>query len=304
MATRVVHGGISGPLREALTECAASGLSGLLLVTGDPGGVIHLVDGGVAAIQTPGAPSAEVILLRSHRVSEATWDTAFAASAANGAPMSAELVARSAVGAGELEALLRTALADAMFVLASGLVEECRPQPGPVDCLLPLDPAAEADLLLAEAARRVRVLAGLRGFAGSERDRVIVARRVRRPPGPPPGHSVDEILALADGRRTARDIAFALGRGVYATMLQLAQLRQAGVLTAAPPGPATADEMASNRAHTSADQSDAPGELPQRRKGLPLPRRTPDTGAGLRRAAPHRLLRPRSGRNADPDGTE
>lgn len=35
------------------------------------------------------------------------------------------------------------------------------------------------------------------------------------------GDGQDEILALADGRRTTRDIAFALGRGVYATTLPL-----------------------------------------------------------------------------------
>lgn len=35
------------------------------------------------------------------------------------------------------------------------------------------------------------------------------------------GDGQDEILALADGRRMTRDIAFALGRGVYATTLPL-----------------------------------------------------------------------------------
>jgi hypothetical protein len=295
MAIRGVDDGLSGALREALTECAASNLSGLLLVAGDPGGVIHLAEGGVAAIQTPGAPSAEVILLRSHRVSEATWDTAFAASAASGAPMSAELLGRTAVGAGELEALLRIALADAMFMLASGLVEECRPQPGPVDCLLPLEPSAEADLLLDEAARRVRVLASRHG-AGREHDRILAVRDTRRAVAVP-GRNVEEILALADGRRTARDIAFALGHGVYATMLQLAELREAGVITTVAPAPAVAgDELAAIRA-SALPQLDAPAGLPRRRKGQ---WRGPETSV-LRRGAAQRLLRQRSERNADPD---
>ena len=47
-------------------------------------------------------------------------------------PMSGELVSRELAGAGELEALLRTALADAMFALASGTVEDYRAGPGPV----------------------------------------------------------------------------------------------------------------------------------------------------------------------------
>lgn len=290
-----------GPLRTALTAYAASGLSGVLRVTGDPGGVIHLDGGGVAAIQTPGAPSAEVILLRSGRVSDTGWDAAFASSAANSRSMSAELVADAVVGAGELEAVLWTALADAMFVLASGHVEECEPQPGQVDCLLPLTPAADADLLLAEAARRVRVLATTDGIAGWHLDRFIAVPVAKRPGKQHPGGR-DEIVALADGRRTPRDIAFASGHGVYATVLELARLREAGVLTVVPSGPASARRELTSPAP---EQADAPVELPRRSRGMPvLPRRTVDNRTATGRAAPHRLLGPRSGGNASPPGTE
>ena len=121
--------------------CAAAGMSGVLRVTGDPGGAIHLTDGRVVAIETPGAPSPEVLLLRSHRVTESGWDEAFAAAAASSGRMSAELTRRELVGSGELEGLLRTALADAMFVLASGTVEEYRAESEPVDCVLTLTQA-------------------------------------------------------------------------------------------------------------------------------------------------------------------
>jgi hypothetical protein len=327
--------GLSAPLRQALTECAATRLSGMLLVGGDPGGVVHLANGAIAAIQTPGAPGAEVILLRSHRVSEADWDVAFAAAASNGRPMGEELVARGAVGTGELEALLWVTLADAMFVLASGLVEECKPQPGPVDCLLPLIPGAEAVVLLGEAARRMEVLAAQSGpvqpgpgpvqlgtgqpepvqpgpvqpwMAARSRDRFVAARGARR--SRRLGHGQDEILAMADGRRTARDIAFALGHGVYATMLQLARMREAGVLATVPLSPlaplAESASAQSAAAQSVLDQSarDQPGalaELPQRRRGLPvLPRRTADEQTAASKPMPYRLLRPRQGRNSDP----
>jgi hypothetical protein len=59
--------------------CAAAGMSGALRVTGNPGGAIYFADGLVVAIETPGAPSPEVLLLRSHRVTESGWDAAFAA---------------------------------------------------------------------------------------------------------------------------------------------------------------------------------------------------------------------------------
>ena len=89
MNTTESEDGSVGPLREALTVCAAAGMSGILRVTGDPGGAIHICDGLVAAIDTPGAPGPEVLLLRSHRVSESGWDEAFAAAAArNSVPSS------------------------------------------------------------------------------------------------------------------------------------------------------------------------------------------------------------------------
>jgi len=80
----------------------------------------------------------------------------------------------------------------------------------------------------AELVRRELVGAGLPALPG--RDRTVAAAGAVRP-GVRLGEGQDEILALADGRRTARDVAFALGRGVYATMLQLTRMRQAGLLT-------------------------------------------------------------------------
>jgi len=283
--------------------CAAAGMSGVLRVTGDPGGAIHLADGSVAAIETPGAPSPEVLLLRSHRVSESAWDTAFATAAAAGGPMGAELVRREIVGAGELEGLLRTALADAMFVLASGTVEEYRAEPEPADAVLPLRPGAAADVLLAEASRRIRVLAALP--ARHDRDRIVAAAGAARP-GVRLGEGQDEILALADGRRTARDMAFALGRGVYATLLQLARMHQAGLLATVSSradgadGPPGADERERGGVPPVASalprrQRDAPGS-----PSSPTPPRRPwQAGRAPELRAPLGLLRPRAARDAN-----
>ena len=115
---------------------------------------------------------------------------------------------------------MRTTVADAMFVLASGTIEEYRAEPEPVDVFLPLEPGTEAGMLLAEAVRRMRVLALLPAPNG--RDWIMAARDAARP-GVRLTEGQGETLALADGRCTARDVAFALGRGVYATMLQLAR---------------------------------------------------------------------------------
>jgi hypothetical protein len=287
-----------GPLREALTVCAMSGTSGVLRITGDPGGTIHLAGGLVTAIETAGAPGGEVLLLRSRRVSESAWDAAFSAAVAAGRAMSTELIARKIVGTGELEALLLTALADAMFVLASGTVEEYRAEPGPPGSVLALEPGAEADELLAEATRRIKVLAAL-PFPLAYRWERLIAVPGAAGPGVRMSQEHEEILALADGRRTARDLAFALGRGVYATTLQLARMHQDGLLV--PRSAQVPSRGARQEGRPASDAEPAPGGLPRRARGL--------LGAAMRAAPPRRaydgraplgLLRPRSGRDAAP----
>ena len=304
MGTQEPASGASGPprsLRQALRDCAAEGLSGVLEVTGEPGGTIYFSGGGVVAIETPGAPGPEVILLRSGRIPEPGWAAAFATAAAGGGggggALGPELVARDLIGVGELEAVLRIALADAMFVLSGGQVATCQAEPGAVDGQLALEPPAEVGWLLAEASRRMRVLALLPGLVEHDRDRMAAAPGAV-PPGVILGHGQDEILALANGRRTPRDMAFALGRGVYATTLQLVHMYGAGLLvtashravTPAGPAPASRPAMASGRGPRAPEP---PGALPVRRQSRAQPERDGDPDAGT--DLPLRLLRPRSG---------
>jgi hypothetical protein len=279
-----------GPLGAALADCASAGFSGVLHVIGAPGGTIHLVEGSVAAIETPWSPSAEVILLRSGRVPEADWEAAFAAAAVARGHLRGELVRRGLVGAGELEALLRVAAADAMFALAAGFVDTCRAEAGALECGLPLEPAADPSWLLAEALRRLRVLAAFPGPPLQARERVMAAPGAPWP-GSGPGDGRGEILFLADGRRTVRDLAFALGHGLYVTMLRLARMRAEGLLApAAPPEPGSGGRppgAAGSAGETAAG-------LPRRQKDREI--QSPQ-GAGLgNRPLPgvRRLLRPRT----------
>jgi hypothetical protein len=293
-------------LCESLAKSAADGLTGVLQVVGDPGGTIYLTDGEVVGVKTPGAPSLEVIVLRSGRIPDDGWDAAFAA-AAGGTAMTAELVARGLIGAGELEALLRAAVADALFVLACGYVDQCRVETGPVAVLLPLDPPAEVGWLLAEAERRMNVLAAIPGLTGYQRARVEPAPEVVTA-GAVLGGGRDELLALANGRRTPRDLAFALGRGVYATTLELGRMQHEGLLVttshrAAPPLPAPPRASTAPASLAPADPGADPGAadepasdgdqgghgLPRRRRGR---HSEPDAGADMSMLL--RLLRPRS----------
>jgi hypothetical protein len=218
-----------GPLEQALRECEAVRFSGALHVIGAPGGLICLVEGAVAAIETPWSPSPEVVLLRSGRVTPADWEAAYTAATVARRPMSHELVSRGLVGAGELEAVLRTALADAMFAFAAGFVDTCRAEAGALDFEMPIEPGAEAHWLVAEALRRVQVLADLPATPLHARTRVTAVPQATRPEAI--RHDGDAVaLALIDGRRTIRDLAFARGRGLYATMLEVARMRRDGLI--------------------------------------------------------------------------
>lgn len=106
---------------------------------------------------------------------------------------------------------------------------------------------------------------------------------------------------MADGRRTTRDIAFALGRGVYATRPRLARMYQTGLVVT---GTFRAEKP----------QADArPSRPPSRRERLvmamltrrtrSLPPQTRRHGASGRAAGPPPpvgLLWPRAARDPDP----
>ena len=292
-----------GPLDEALRDCGAAGFSGVLHVIGAPGGTVYLTAGRVTAIETPWSPSPEVILLRSGRVPEADWEAAFTAAAVARGPMRGELIGRGLVGTGELEALLRTALADAMFAFAAGFVDTCRTEASALDYQLPLEPATGAGWLVAEALRRTQVLAAFPGPPMRARERLTVVPGSVRP-GTLLGGGRDEVLALADGRRTIRDLAFALGRGLYATMLEVARMRAEGLLASVPHGGLR--PVAEDGDWAGADGADGQtaAGLPRRQKDRPAQPSRSGEQAGRSLPAVLRLLRPRADGNPKPRETQ
>jgi hypothetical protein len=251
-------------LRRALLDGAAGRLSGVLRVAGRPGGTVHFSDGRIIAAETPGAPSAEVMLLRSGQIDELGWDAAFAA-AATGGSMRSELIGRKLAGAGELEALSRLAIADAVFAMAYGIVENCQSETPATVPMVTLDPGDEAGWLLAEASRRIRALGAFPGPAGRAHARVAMVPGAVRP-GVTLGRGRDELAALADGRRTPRDLAFALGRGIYATILELRRMQADGLITNATGPAAPTEDAGAGRPPALADSTGATESLPRRRR--------------------------------------
>ncbi|MEU6255530.1 MarR family transcriptional regulator [Streptomyces sp. NPDC047043] len=217
-------------LARTLHECGREGLSGELRVGGQPGGTFHLRGGLVVAVESPGAPGAEALLLRSGRVSGEQW-AALVREAGGTRWPAAGLIAHGYAGAAQLRVVCVMALQDAAFAIVAGRVDGCEraapvfepPAPVPVG-----EPPAR---LLEDAARKIAALAALPHPIHPDRERPVPARvfdgpltELRR-----------DLFTHADGRRTARDLAFRTGRGVYTVTVELARMLAEGLMEHAPP---------------------------------------------------------------------
>ena len=221
-----------GVLARVLLTCQHDAVTGALHLTGRPGGVFHLDKGKVTAVYSPGAPTADALLLRAGRISEVEWTAALrAASEARSAQ--AELVARSRMGNTELQVSLIMAAQDAAFALAAGELEEYALDPDSIDVLLPITDGVESNVLLRETARRMDALASLPCPVSPYRERVVPTRLARSPETVLAGRR-QEILSFANGRRCARDIAFMAGRSVYSVTVEIARMLSEGLVEIAP----------------------------------------------------------------------
>ncbi|MGY1497879.1 MarR family transcriptional regulator [Streptomyces sp. QTS52] len=220
-------------LLNALAECGREEFTGALRATGSPGGTFHLRRGLVVGAESPGAPGPEALLLRSRRISGEEW--AELVREAGGARWpGAELIRHGYAGAAQLRVVCMMALRDAVFAVVAGRVDACERDLG-AEPLAPV-PVGEGPIrLLQDANRKLAALAALPHPVRPNRER----------PSPNPSSAPvavsegqltpvqQELLAQADGRRTARDLAFRTGRGVYTVTVELARMLGAGLLECA-----------------------------------------------------------------------
>ncbi|MGI5346957.1 transcriptional regulator [Streptomyces sp. CA-250714] len=204
------------------------------------GGTLFLVDGRIVHAESPAATDLELLLTRGCALSQACWDAAVTQAGRDGC-VARHLVASGQVPVGMLELCRRTALYDAaFFVLAPGggagrfrrKVRDWLGAPGGVT------PTA----VEAETVRRLALL-----------DRIWPDARLDvLPPAPaapcgrePTMPTVPErqlrLLELADGTRTATDIARTLGRPAFHTLVELRRLAAAGLVVPAQPARPAAD---------------------------------------------------------------
>ncbi|WP_141206874.1 hypothetical protein [Streptomyces griseorubiginosus] len=250
--------------------------TGTVRVSGSPGGTIHLRNGLVGAIETPGAPTATSALLTTGRIDDGAWLTA-CATEPDADRLGAHLVTAGLIGAAELEVVCTAAVHDGAFAMSLGAADGW--ETGDREPTLVASPGVEPRVLTDEVARRVGLL-GRAGATAGERARSrpeAVGASGHRGAAALEGHRggpwvsprLRQLLDAVNGRRTPRDLAFALGRGLYAVMLDLDRLEAQGLIrrearTAPGDRPSTAPRVIPGNAG-----ADAPfgGPLPRRRPG-------------------------------------
>ncbi|KAB1147722.1 MarR family transcriptional regulator [Streptomyces luteolifulvus] len=256
-------------LVSALVACAREEFSGELRVSGMPGGTFHLRGGLVVAVESPGAPGPEALLLRSGRVSGEEW--AGLVREAGGARWpAAGLITRGYAGAAQLRVVCAMALHDAVFAIVAGRVDGCERG-------LAAEPFTQVAVgeppirLLHDAARKLLAITSLPHPVRPDRER----------PRPVPDLAAPltalqrELHAQADGRSTCRDLAFRSGRGVYTVTVEIARMLGEGFLVCEGPPPIPVRAIPEGQgvhhrkppAYPPPQPPPVPAALPRRRPG-------------------------------------
>jgi len=270
-------------LAPALAECGRERFTGELRIAGSPGGTVHFRDGLVVAVESPGAPGPEALLLRSGRVSGEQWTELVRESGGSRWPATG-LVAHGYAGAAQLRVVCVMALHDAAFAIAAGRADDC--ERAPVAELFAQVAVGESPTrLLREAARRLAALAALPRPVHPDRERPVPANGGAAGPH---GALRGELLAHADGRRTSRDLAFRTGRGVYTATVEVARMLAEGVLEC------PAEPLPIPVLHTPPDGQGVHPRTPER-PAEPLLPPSPPIPAALPRRKPGGFFRLRNG---------
>ncbi|GLZ35975.1 hypothetical protein Lesp02_81620 [Lentzea sp. NBRC 105346] len=254
-----------------MTGRQTAGVTATLHVVGNPGGLFHLRNGIVISVYSAGSPAPDALLLRSGRISKSDW------------ARQSELVARGAVGSTELQVVAMMAAHDAVFAIVTGEIVDCRLD-RPVDVPLPMTPGVDPVRLLQETSRRLVSLRSLPVAVSPHLDRVAPAESAD-PQEETLTESRREILQHATGRSSARDIAFAAGRGLFPVTVEVSRMLGEGLLI-----------VVTHTDGTSVTVTRALRDVPLRPRVTPAPeepppvRETDSTGVPLPRSLVRSLL--------------
>ena len=223
---------------DRIRQLAADGKTGVLQIVGSPGGLVYIADGHIVYAESLGTPGAEVAVLRATRPDEAAWAATVTAMQTRPGRKAAakhadEVVARRTLPPVGLDAALQSATADALLDMLAGygvtvtrtrFVNGQRPW---IALGRPLTP----DVALAETARRLRLLAAVGQRVRPDDD--IVRAAATGPVAVRLSPQQWDLVRLCPERRTPRDLAWSVGRGVLATTIEVCELIELGVLKTA-----------------------------------------------------------------------
>jgi hypothetical protein len=221
-----------------LTQAAGERQTGALVVGGQPGGTVYLIEGQVTYAESAAAPGVGELLTASGRLAARTWQAALDAGTSH-ARVGQILLDEGHLTQGELELCVLGAIYDAAYFAVS-------PASAPVDFLDGavhwLGPVVriEAAAVAREARRRTRLLDEIYPDPRLDTAAVIVVPRA-------PKERVTltaaqwELLVHADGQRTPADLAQLLGRAGYATIQELRKMAALGLIEAPEPRARDAD---------------------------------------------------------------
>jgi hypothetical protein len=198
-------------------------------------GALYLADGAVVHAESPAAPGIDVLLTVGGRLSREAWREAVDR-AGSRCEIGRYLLDHGSLPGGQLEISQLGALYDAAyFVLAPG-GGPTRFRHGAVHWFGAVRTVAVQDLDR-ETRRRRRYLADLWPYPHLD-----TAAPVRRPDArlPPVTRRQQDVLDLADGRRTPSEIAAVLGRPAFHTLVDIRRLAAAGHIETPTAAPAVA----------------------------------------------------------------
>ncbi|MGW7200486.1 transcriptional regulator [Streptomyces chryseus] len=205
-----------------LVRLAAERATGALL---RDHGTLYLVDGQVVHAESPASPGIDVLLTSAGRLPAEDWQEAVDRAGTRGR-VGRFLVDSGRLADGELELCHLSALFDAAFFALAPGSGPTRFRYGAAHWLGRIRPVSAA-VVERESRRRRRLLDELWPYPDT--DTAPVVRRTT-PSGQPVTPRQRAVLDLADGERTPGDIARALGRPAFHTLIDVRRLAAAGTV--------------------------------------------------------------------------
>ncbi|MFE9646991.1 hypothetical protein ACFYO0_23300 [Streptomyces sp. NPDC006365] len=193
-------------------------------------GALHLADGQVTYAESPESPGLDVLLTTGRVLDSGVWREAVAR-AGEDRRVGRFLVDSGRVTEGVLELCLVAALFDAAYFVLGPSSAPARFRYGGAHWLGPVRPVPVA-ALERETLRRRELLHRIWPDPATDTAPLVRTDRAAEPPVPT---RQEAVLGKVNGVRTAADIALALGRPAFHTLVELRRLATAGIVAASPP---------------------------------------------------------------------